>query len=405
MKITCEASTLLGALALVKPAVSGRPRVPILASVLLVAEGGRVRLAATDLGLGIACWLPAQVEREGAVTVPYASLVSWMSGLAHARPGSKHKRAQQELTAPTVVALEVAPDSQSLTVICGRRAATMPGGRASDFPHLPTFEEVEQAGRTAFELDLPLFCTMVEQVFVASDPRNAHAPYGRLGVEVAFARVMLVARNEGVLARCEGAMRVAINRQLSFALPAQDAAKVARVLRGTGQRTIQVAVEGERTRILFHTPGLDLVTSLFEPEAEVAQRPVPDGGSRIVVERESLAAALAFVAFVARRNGHAISLRVLAESGALLVEACDKELGEQATEVEVTRAQDRAGFRCEPAFGLLDQLVTTAGGTTIELAWYAEPGILVLRSAIDSPPCSTTYTLLRSRGATQGGRQ
>ena len=123
-----------------------------------------------------------------------------------------------------------------------------------------------------------------------------------------------------------------------------------------------------------------------------------------MVEREALAAALAFVAFVARRNGHAVDLLALPESGTLLVEARDTALGEQATEVEVTSAEAPAGFRCGPAFGLLDQLVTTAGGVSIELAWYAEQGTLVLRSQLDAPPCLTTYTLLRTRAAGQGGR-
>jgi DNA polymerase III subunit beta len=407
MKITCEASALQGALALVKPAVSGRPRIPILASVLFEAAGDRVRLSATDLGLGIACWLPAQIEREGAVAVPYARLVSWTAGLAApARSRSKRKGAQQELAAPAVVALEVAPDSQGVAVNCGRRRATMPGGRAEDFPALPTFEAVEQAGNnTVVELDLPLFCTMVEQVSIASDPRNAREPYGQLVLQVAAGRVTLAARNEGTLAQCEGAMLAGSHGQLSLALPAHDAEKIARVLRVTGHGSVQVAVEREWPRILFHTPGLDLVTSLFEPGfTELGQQVPHTAGPRVVVEREALAAALAFVAFVARRNGHVVDLLALPESGTLLVEARDTELGEQATEVEVTSAEAQEGFRCEPVFGLFDQLVTTAGGTSIELAWYAEPGTLVLRSQLDAPPCLTTYTLLHTRAARQGGR-
>ena len=76
--------------------------------------------------------------------------------------------------------------------------------------------------------------------------------------------------------------------------------------------------------------------SLYEQEFPELDHLVPHtAGSRVVVEREALAAALAFVAFVARRNGHAVELRALPESGTLLVEARDKELGEQATEVEV----------------------------------------------------------------------
>lgn len=401
MKLTCDASALQGALALVKPAVSSRPKVPILANVWLSAAGDQMQLAATDLGLGITCWLPAQVEREGAITVPYARLDSWMSGLA-APARSRPRRT----AVSTLVALEVAPGSQSVAMRCARREATIPGQSADDFPRVPTFAGVERVGEPPIEFDLPLFCTMVEQVLVASDPRIASEPYGRLGMEVVSGKVRLGARNEGMRAQCEGAMPGALNGHLMLALAARDAAKLARVLRGTGQRSLQVVVDGEWPRILFHMPGLDLVTSLFEPGSAVFERQGygVDGGSRVVIEREALAAALAFVAFVARHNGHVIDLRVLPEGGALLVEARDEELGEQATEVEVTGSAGAEEFRCQPTFGLLDQLVTGAGGTTIELAWYGESGTLVLRSPIDAPSCLTTYILLSSRGDKQGGR-
>jgi len=409
MNITCEAGALQRALALVKPAVPGRPRVPILANVLLVAAGGRLRLAATDLGLLIACGLPAQVEREGAVAVPYARLAAWMSGLpGAARSGSKRKGAQQGQPAPAVVALEVAADSRRVTVSCGRRSATIPGERAEDFPGLPTFEEVAHAGKTVVELDLPLFCKMVEQVSIASDPRDPRVPYGRLALQAEAGHLSLAARNEGTLAQCEGAMQAGHLGRLSLALPALDVAKAVRVLQGTGQASVQVAVEREWPRVLFHTPGLDLVMSLYEQESPELGQLVPHAArSLVVVEREALVSALAFVAFVAKRNGHAIELRALPGSGTLLVEARDKELGEQATEIEVTSAEALAGFRCAPVFGLLDQLVATAGGTSIELAWYAEPGTIVLRSQLASPPCLTTYALLRTRAAEepwQGGR-
>src|SRR5260221_458138 len=89
MKIYCEPGALQQALALVKAAVPSRPRVPILSCVLLTAKGDRVTVSATDLGLGIACRLPARVEREGAVAVPFARLVGSMA--PSSRQGTKRK--------------------------------------------------------------------------------------------------------------------------------------------------------------------------------------------------------------------------------------------------------------------------------------------------------------------------
>jgi len=385
--------------------------VPILSSVLLVATGDRVRIVATDLGLGIACWLPAKVEDEGAIAVPYARLVAWMSGLSGpSRSGSKRKGTQQALPVP--VTLEAALDAPSLTVCCGRRRATIPGNQAEDFPFPPSLEVGERPGNVMFELDLPLFCTMVEQVCVAADPRDASRPFGRLVLQATAGRVVLTAGNEGTRALCEGALSADFPGQLTLALPAQDTAKVARVLRGTGQGALQMVVEREQHhRVFFHTPEFDLVLPLYEHEPEI---PAPDSlvpfvaAARVVVDREALAAALTFVAFVAKRNGTAaVDLLALSGGARLLVEARDRELGEQATEVEVARAESWERFRCAPTFGFLEQLVATAGGTSLSLEWQYEAGTLVLRSHQDAPSCLTTYVLLHTRAAAspgQGGR-
>ena len=99
MKIQCEVEAFKRALSFVKPAVASRPRVPILANVLVTAEGDRVRLSATDLALGITVWLSAGVEQEGAVAVPLARLLA-LSGASRRHPSPEQgekKRSESPL--------------------------------------------------------------------------------------------------------------------------------------------------------------------------------------------------------------------------------------------------------------------------------------------------------------------
>ena len=70
MKVTIERANLLKALNHVHRVVERRNTIPILANVLLRADGGELSLKATDLDMEIADRVPAEVGTAGASTVP-----------------------------------------------------------------------------------------------------------------------------------------------------------------------------------------------------------------------------------------------------------------------------------------------------------------------------------------------
>ena len=51
-------------------AVSNRSTLPILANILLATDQGRLKLSATNLEIGINCWVDAEIHEEGTTTVP-----------------------------------------------------------------------------------------------------------------------------------------------------------------------------------------------------------------------------------------------------------------------------------------------------------------------------------------------
>lgn len=412
MKITCEASAFLRALALVQPAVSSRPRVPILASVLLAAEGDRVRIAATDLGLGIACWLPAIVEREGAVAIPFARLFNFIAGQARSpQAEARRKGSARERPAPPSVVLEASSDPLRVSLGCGRRSALLAGAPASEFPLLPTLAQNVEAGGEAMRLDLPAFCAMVKKVAFAADPKDGRASYAGVSLRSQDGRLTLAARSTLLLATCEGPVQVSGAAPSALVLPAQNLLTIARLLEGTGHSEALAVVSDESQRILFHVADLDLVSYLPEQQEVLdTNQAWPSGpAARVVVEGAALAAALRFVEFVARRNGEfRAELTVSPTLGTLLVEARDSEMGEQATEIEIASAVAPAEFRCGPFFFLLDQVVAAAGASSISLEWFALPGILVLGSQDADTAVRARYALLQTKtvaGHEQGGQQ
>src|SRR3989338_3086198 len=70
MKIQLSRDHLLKGLQTVLPVIPARSTLPILSHVLLETRKDSLRLAGTDLELGISCSIPAQVLEEGSITIP-----------------------------------------------------------------------------------------------------------------------------------------------------------------------------------------------------------------------------------------------------------------------------------------------------------------------------------------------
>ena len=70
MKVNVLQESLARGLSIVSRAVSPRSTLPVLSNVLVASDEGRLRLSATNLELGITCWIGAKIEEEGSTTVP-----------------------------------------------------------------------------------------------------------------------------------------------------------------------------------------------------------------------------------------------------------------------------------------------------------------------------------------------
>jgi DNA polymerase-3 subunit beta len=81
MKLSCLQENLARGLSIVSRAVSPRSTLPVLGNVLIATEGGRLKLSATNLELGITYWIGAKVEEEGSTTVPARTFLDLVNAL------------------------------------------------------------------------------------------------------------------------------------------------------------------------------------------------------------------------------------------------------------------------------------------------------------------------------------
>jgi DNA polymerase-3 subunit beta len=119
MKVTVLQDNLVRGLGIVSRAVSPRSTLPVLSNVLIASDEGRLRISATNLELGITCWIGAKIEEEGSTTVPARTF----SDLVGTLP-------------PEQVSLNLNTSTQSLNVRCGASITDIKCIDAQEFPPL-----------------------------------------------------------------------------------------------------------------------------------------------------------------------------------------------------------------------------------------------------------------------------
>jgi len=120
MHILSEQAHLLRGVQIVSRAISARTTMPILGNILLEAVPDAVKLAATDLELGIQTTVPATVRRRGAITLPARLLQEIVSNLPEGR-----------------VELRVEENSTQAEVLAENVTFEIHGLPAADFPLMP----------------------------------------------------------------------------------------------------------------------------------------------------------------------------------------------------------------------------------------------------------------------------
>src|SRR5262245_40216005 len=70
MQIVCSKPELLKGIQIVQSAVSSKSTLPVLSNILLETRTNQLKLASTDLEVGVRCLIKAEVVQDGALTIP-----------------------------------------------------------------------------------------------------------------------------------------------------------------------------------------------------------------------------------------------------------------------------------------------------------------------------------------------
>ncbi|MCY3901910.1 MAG: DNA polymerase III subunit beta [Caldilineaceae bacterium] len=316
MRVSCFQENLSKGLSIVGRAVSSRSTLPVLGNILLEAKDNQLRLAATNLEIGINCWVGATVDDEGAITVPSRLLAEFVNSL----PAGK-------------IDMELLVSKQTLRLRSANYDVNIKGIDAQEFPVIPTVdngEGPEEAAETlegrTIALETPGLTKMIDQVVFAAATDESRPTL--TGVEVTFAqeRLSLAATDGYRLSVRSIEVDEAFTEDMSVVVPARHLGELGRIIVDADEeRPVQVTVTQARNQILFRVWGkgpenrgafhqVDLVSQLIADRFPDYRAIIPkSNNTRTVVGKEALLQATRVAQLFARDNANIVRLKI--ESG------------------------------------------------------------------------------------------
>jgi len=318
MKVICPQDGLARGLAIVSRAVTTRTTLPILSNILIEADGDdRLKLSATNLELGINCWIPCRIDDPGSTTVPARLLGDFVTSL----PAGD-------------VAMELVARNQTLKVSADRFKADIKGIDAADFPVLPTVEQ-----GTRFAVDARVLKQMIGQVVIAAatDDSRPILTGIQLTADPDAGKLTLAATDGFRLSVREAPLDAPLEGRFTVIVPARALAELQRVI-GDDDDRVEIAITPKRNQILFQLHDLNLVSQLIEGTFPPYERTVPtDTATRGVINTKALYGAVRMASFFARDAANIVRLRLEAGDelgGTITVFAQAAEVGDNESQLE-----------------------------------------------------------------------
>jgi DNA polymerase-3 subunit beta len=357
MKVSCLQENLARGLGIVARAVAPRSTLPVLGNVLLATEDGRLRLSATNLELGISCWIGAKIEEEGSTTVPARTFVDLVNTL----PSDK-------------VSMELSVRTHRLNVRCGAFNNDINCIDAQEFPPLPPAEIDD-----GLDLNVEDLRGMISQVAFAASTDDARPVLTGVLVEIDGGE-MTMAAADGFRLSVRSAHLSSPAGPIHAIIPARALAELARVI-SDGEEVVTMTLPPNRGQVIFRSKNVEVVSQLIEGTFPDFRSIIPASHTtRTILPTGAFLKACKAADIFARESAHSARVRITPgselEPGIVEVSATAAETGSNETVVDATIDGDPIEIAFNVRF-LVDVLgVIAAPNVSLETTAAAAPGLI-----------------------------
>jgi DNA polymerase-3 subunit beta len=337
MKISIERAALLKAVGQAQSVVERRNTIPILANVLIEAEGSTVSFRATDLDIEVVDKAPAQVERAGATTVSAVMLHEIVRKL------------------PDGALVQLTDDSATGRIIvqAGRSVFSLATLPKEDFPVMASSEYAANFSAPAPMLrrlfDKSKFAISTEETRYYLNGVYLHVAEGDGG------KVLRCVATDGHrLARIDAPLPEGAAGMPGVIVPRKTVGELRKLL---DDDDMQIAVSVSETKVRFATPAITLTSKVIDGTFPDYSRVIPLGNTRrLEVDASEFARAVDRVATVSSERSRAVKLQLDEDRLILSVNAPDAGAAEE--ELAVAYSDDRLeiGFNAKYLLEIASQV-------------------------------------------------
>ncbi len=337
MKISIERGVLLKAVGQAQSVVERRNTIPILANVLIEAEGEQISFRATDLDIEVVDRAPAQVERPGATTVSAVLLHEIV----------------RKLPDGALVQLADDPRTGRLSVTAGRSSFALATLPREDFPVMASSEYSANFSAKAGELkrlfEKSKFAISTEETRYYLNGVYMHVAEGEEG-----RALRCVATDGHRLARVDTALPAGAEEMAGVIVPRKTVNELRKLL---DDDDMDIAVSVSETKLRFATPDITLTSKVIDGTFPDYPRVIPAGNTkRLEVDASEFARAVDRVATVSSEKSRAVKLVLEEDRLVLSVNAPDAGAAEEELVVAYGDERLEIGFNAKYLLEIASQV-------------------------------------------------
>lgn len=370
MKLTLERTALFKALGHVQSVVERRNTIPILSNIKIEAVAGELRLTATDMDLEMTDVIPAEVQQDGATTVPAHTLYDIVRKLPEG--------ADVELDAT---------GGERMALRSGRSRFRLSCLPVDDFPRM---ESGEMPFR--FRLSAKDVCTLIDRTRFAISTEETRYYLNGIYVHVAHAAggdvLRAVATDGHRLASVDLPLPPGIAGIPGVIVPRKTVAQARRLVEELAD---EVDIALSEAKIRFAVGRAVLTSKVIDGTFPDYERVIPTGNrNQLDVDTKPFAAAVDRVSAISSERSRAVKLKLA--NGTLTLSATSPEHGTATEELSIDYSGDamEIGFNSRYLLDITQQFESEQ--TRLVMADAASPTIV--REVGDS---SALYVLMPMR--------
>lgn len=314
MKLTCTQENFKKAIYSTERVVGKQITLPILENILLQTDHGMLKIAATNLEIGVFLKIGAKIEEEGTITVPARLLSNFVNNL------------------PAESAVSLSVVDQTLYIESGASKAQIKGLQAQDFPIIPEME-----GDFLFSLPAQEIKEAIPRLSVCASLDSTRPELTGMNIVLQKNEVHIAATDSFRLAEAVVNIKkinpqsydIFVDKTNSIIVPLNTLLEVFRVI---GNETQEIEVGIEESQIFFQVDNVRIVSRLINGKYPEYRQIIPQQfASRILLEKDSSLRAVKIAGIFTNSKTGEVRFTADVKKNEVVIQSKAEELGENKT--------------------------------------------------------------------------